>query len=51
MKLTLNAAVTMSLSETLDLEARSHSRSGLTEDHLEAAKAFVEKRKPRFVGR
>ena len=51
MKRTLNAAVTMSLSETLDLEAQSHSRSGLTEDHLEAAKAFVEKRKPRFVGR
>ena len=51
MKRTLNAAVTMSLSETLDLEAQGHSRSGLTEDHLEAAKAFVEKRKPRFVGR
>ena len=51
MKQTLNGAVTASLSETLDTEARNHSRSGLTEDHLEAAKAFVEKRKPVFSGR
>ncbi len=51
MKQTLNGAVTASLSETLDMEARNHSRSGLTADHLEASKAFVEKRKPVFAGR
>ena len=51
MKQTLNGAVTASLSETLDTEARNHSRSGLTADHLEASKAFVEKRKPVFAGR
>ena len=50
MKQTLNGAVTASLSETLDMEARNHSRSGLTADHLEAARAFVEKRNPVFSG-
>ena len=51
MKANLNGGWTASLSEALDLEARNHSRSGFTEDHLEASKAFVEKRKPVFRGR
>ncbi len=51
MKQNLNGAWTASLSETLDMEARNHTRSGFTEDHLEASKAFVEKRKPVFSGR
>ena len=33
-----------------DAEAMHHSRSGETADHKEAAKAFVEKRKPVFGG-
>jgi len=33
-----------------DAEAIHHSRSGETADHKEAAKAFVEKRKPVFAG-
>jgi 2-(1,2-epoxy-1,2-dihydrophenyl)acetyl-CoA isomerase len=51
MKKNLNAAESASLKELLDLEAWHHSRTGLTEDHREAARAFVEKRPPVFKGR
>ena len=51
MKQNLNAAETAELAQVLDLEAEHHARSGMTEDHLEAAKAFVEKRQPVFKGR
>lgn len=51
MKENLNRAMTASLEETLDLEATHHLHTGRTEDHLEAARAFVDKRPPRFVGR
>jgi 2-(1,2-epoxy-1,2-dihydrophenyl)acetyl-CoA isomerase len=51
MKRNLNAAESGTLTEVLDLEAWHHSRCGLTEDHREAAKAFVEKREPVFRGR
>ena len=36
------------LAELLNLEAWHHTRCGMTEDHREAAKAFVEKREPVF---
>jgi 2-(1,2-epoxy-1,2-dihydrophenyl)acetyl-CoA isomerase len=52
MKENLNRALEgASLEESLDLEATHHVHTGLTEDHREAAKAFVEKREPVFKGR
>ncbi len=51
MKKNLNAAERGSLAEVLDLEAMHHARCGRTEDHREAATAFVEKREPLFRGR
>lgn len=51
MKENLNRAVHGDLGECLDMEAAHHLRTGLTEDHREAAKAFVEKREPTFKGR
>lgn len=48
MKENLNRAVNGELGECLDIEATHHIHSGLTEDHREAAQAFVEKREPRF---
>ena len=39
------------LEECMDLEATHHVHTGLTEDHREAARAFVEKRTPVFKGR
>jgi 2-(1,2-epoxy-1,2-dihydrophenyl)acetyl-CoA isomerase len=39
------------LAEALDQEALRHIRCGMTEDHKEAARAFVEKRAPNFVNR
>jgi len=51
MKRNMNAAESASLKEMLDLEAWHHTRTGMTEDHREAARAFVEKREPEFKGR
>ena len=51
MKRNMNAAESGSLKELLDLEAWNHTRTGLTEDHREAARAFVDKRAPVFKGR
>jgi 2-(1,2-epoxy-1,2-dihydrophenyl)acetyl-CoA isomerase len=51
MKRNLNAAESGSLRELLDLEAWHHTRTGQTDDHREATKAFVEKREPVFRGR
>jgi len=47
-KRNINNAETMSLEECFDAEAIHHSRAGETLDHKEAAKAFMEKRKPVF---
>jgi 2-(1,2-epoxy-1,2-dihydrophenyl)acetyl-CoA isomerase len=51
MKENLNRAAGADLEECLDLEATHHVHTGLTEDHREAARAFVEKREPVFKGR
>jgi 2-(1,2-epoxy-1,2-dihydrophenyl)acetyl-CoA isomerase len=52
MKENLNrAAAEGSVGDCLDLEATHHIHCALTQDHREAAKAFVEKRTPQFVGR
>ena len=51
MKENLNRAVLGELGECLDMEAAHHNHTGRTDDHREAARAFVEKREPRFSGR
>jgi 2-(1,2-epoxy-1,2-dihydrophenyl)acetyl-CoA isomerase len=48
MKENLNRAVHGELGECLDMEAAHHIHTGTTEDHREAAKAFVEHREPVF---
>ncbi len=51
MKENLNRAVAGEVGECMDLEVTHHVHTGLTEDHREAARAFVERREPRFTGR
>ena len=51
MKENLNRAVSGELGECMDLEVTHHVHTGLTEDHREAAQAFVDKREPHFRGR
>jgi 2-(1,2-epoxy-1,2-dihydrophenyl)acetyl-CoA isomerase len=51
MKRNLLAAETEPLPDVLELEALHQARTAMTEDHREAARAFVEKRRPVFEGR
>ena len=51
MKENLNLALHARFEDALLAEARAHRRTGHTEDHREAARAFLEKRPPRFAGR
>jgi 2-(1,2-epoxy-1,2-dihydrophenyl)acetyl-CoA isomerase len=51
MKQNLNLAETASLPTVMDTEALRHTRCTATEDHREAAAAFVAKRAPIFAGR
>jgi 2-(1,2-epoxy-1,2-dihydrophenyl)acetyl-CoA isomerase len=51
MKKNLFAAETEPLAAVLDMEAVHQARTAMTEDHLEAARALVEKRRPVFRGR
>jgi 2-(1,2-epoxy-1,2-dihydrophenyl)acetyl-CoA isomerase len=49
-KKNINNAEHLSLEACFDAEAMHHSRCSDTADHKEAARAFVEKRKPSFAG-
>ena len=49
MKENLNRAVGGELGECMDIEVTTTTRD--TEDHREVARAFVEKREPKFQGR
>jgi 2-(1,2-epoxy-1,2-dihydrophenyl)acetyl-CoA isomerase len=49
-KRNINNAERLPLETCFDAEAFHHSRANETADHKEAAKAFVEKRKPQFQG-
>jgi 2-(1,2-epoxy-1,2-dihydrophenyl)acetyl-CoA isomerase len=51
MKENLNRALSGDVDDCMDLEATHHIHCGQTEDHREAARAFVEKREPVFKGR
>ncbi|HEY8574440.1 enoyl-CoA hydratase [Phenylobacterium sp.] len=51
MKENLNRAMAGEVDDCLDLEATHHVHCGQTDDHKEAARAFVEKREPVFSGR
>jgi 2-(1,2-epoxy-1,2-dihydrophenyl)acetyl-CoA isomerase len=51
MKENLNRAMAGEVDDCLDLEATHHIHCGQTEDHREAAQAFVAKREPVFKGR
>ncbi len=50
-KRNMNDALDGSLVDSLDAEAARHVRCSLTDDHREAADAFMNKRKPVFTGR
>jgi 2-(1,2-epoxy-1,2-dihydrophenyl)acetyl-CoA isomerase len=51
MKRTLHAAETEPFAPVLEMEAVHQARTAQTEDHKEAVRAFIEKRKPAFTGR
>ncbi len=51
MKENLNRALGGDPLECMDLEATHHVHTGQTEDHRNAVRAFVEKKKPEFKGR
>ena len=51
MKLNLFAAETEPFATVLEMEAVHQARTAMTEDHFEAARAFVEKRRPVFRGK
>ncbi|MEM7337569.1 MAG: enoyl-CoA hydratase-related protein [Actinomycetota bacterium] len=50
MKENINRSVTGDLATCLELESTHHRHTGTTEDHMEASRAFVEKREPVFRG-
>jgi len=51
MKANVNLAATADFRAMLDREAETHLRCGMTEDHKEGVRAFMEKRQPNYTGR
>jgi 2-(1,2-epoxy-1,2-dihydrophenyl)acetyl-CoA isomerase len=51
MKSNVNLAASVDFRTLLDREAETHLRCGMTEDHREGVRAFLEKRPPKFTGR
>jgi len=51
MKENVRLASTQDYASMLDREAVTHLRCGETDDHREGARAFIDKREPKFVGR
>jgi 2-(1,2-epoxy-1,2-dihydrophenyl)acetyl-CoA isomerase len=51
MKANVNLATYTDFRTHLDREAETHLRCGMTEDHREGVRAFMEKRAPQFTGR
>lgn len=51
MKANVNLATYTDFRTHLDREAETHLRCGMTEDHREGVRAFMEKRAPHFTGR
>jgi 2-(1,2-epoxy-1,2-dihydrophenyl)acetyl-CoA isomerase len=51
MKANVNLATAADFRTLLDREAETHLRCGMTEDHREGVRAFLEKRQPNFTGR
>ena len=51
MKENVNLSLTQDFRTILDREAMTHLRCGMTEDHKEGVRAFMEKREPAFQGR
>jgi 2-(1,2-epoxy-1,2-dihydrophenyl)acetyl-CoA isomerase len=51
MKANVNLATYTDFRTHLDREAETHLRCGMTEDHREGVRAFMEKRAPEFKGR
>ncbi len=51
MKANINLAQSTDFRTLLDREAETHLRCGMTEDHKEGVRAFLEKRQPKFGGK
>ena len=51
MKANVNLATMTDFRTVLDREAETHLRCGMTDDHKEGVRAFMEKRQPNFQGR
>jgi 2-(1,2-epoxy-1,2-dihydrophenyl)acetyl-CoA isomerase len=49
-KRVVNQASRLELSDAMEYEAQNQDIAGKTKDHLEATKAFLEKRQPKFSG-